>query len=142
MLLLPERRTVGLNDTVVLTLRVETNGVEMVGFQSDLEYNPVFLQVVDAEGNPASQIDAIRDKLDEVFTNDVMGGTIRYDSVAFQNPNPTEPFDAAKIRFKVIRCVASSDQLPSVAFVGSTGVADRNGDEITGRTVGARIGYV
>ena len=114
--------------------------MEMVGFQSNLEYNPAFLQVVDREGKPAAEIDAITDKLEQVFTNDVMDGKIRYDAVAFQNPNPTEPFDAAKIRFKAVMCAASADELATVAFVGETGVADRNGNDVTGRTVGATIG--
>ena len=134
----------GLNEVVVVTLRVRTNGVEMVGLRAFISYDREFLRVVDASGNPATQIDPIVDTLEEVFVNEVSVSEISYVAVAFVNPNPPPPenFDTARIRFRAIKCAGPQEDLPLLEFVGETAVADPESLAVTGLTIGTRVGCV
>ena len=138
LVLVPDTQSNQPGEIAVLTLRVETNGKTMNGFQSTMTYDSGLLQVVDDTGAPATEIEGNTDILDAIFTNEVVNGTINYDAAAFLKSNPSAPFDAATIKFKVIQC--GIGVLPTVEFAAGTGVAGPAGEDITGLLLGTSLG--
>ena len=136
-----------LNQVGSQTLHLETNSVEMVGFRAKIAYPTEFLQLVDQNGDPAqttSALEAFTDTLDITFKNEYTPGLIDYQAVALLKANPTQPFDAAKLRFKFVKCVDDISKLPSVIFTGDTAVTGPApvSANVLGKAIGGKIGCV
>ena len=137
----PAEVTGALNQVGSQTLHLETNSIEMVGFRAKIAYPIEFLQLVDQNGDPAqttSALEAFTDTLDITFKNEYTPGLIDYQAVALLKANPTQPFDAAKLRFEFVKCVDDISKLPSVIFTGPAPVSAN----VLGKAIGGKIGCV
>ena len=134
MLLLPESQAVEENAVGQLTLHVDPHGTPTTGIRALLSYPSDTLQLVDADGNPATEIEAITTALETVFINEATDGSINYQAVAFINDSPVDPFDAAILRFK---CVAPGSA--QLEFLDGSDVTDPDSNNVTGLTSGATI---
>ena len=137
LLLLPESQTFDLNAVGELTLHVDPQGTPTTGIRALISYPLDKLQLVDADGKPADEIEAITTVLETVFINEATDGSINYQAVAFLSDDATNPFDAATLRFK---CVAQGNAL--VLFLPDSAVANPDSIDVTGQTIGARLGCI
>jgi len=96
----PPAQVVTVGETFTVTVMVKAGAQDVVGADFDLRFDPSFLQVVDAAGQPATRIEAAG-PLSELFNRvDPAVGRIRYAAGTFDVANGAFPL--AVLRFKAL----------------------------------------
>ena len=100
----PTARHSGLGQIVTFNLKVVAGSQALNNVETYVSFDPAVLQVVDAAGNPASQLEPVTTTLDNVLLNMVNNttGLIRYDAGSLATPAPSGSFSVAVVRFKTI----------------------------------------
>jgi len=98
----PESTQVDVDDIFTLDIEIEAGGQQVDGASAYLDFDPVFLEVVDESGNPTTQIIAGA-TLEDVFINTVNNseGQVDYSAGApLIGTPPSGTFTLATIRFR------------------------------------------
>ena len=104
LVLSPGSSTVSIGDEFQIEIIVECNGQNISGVASNIDYNPLVLQVVNITVNETSPLETV---IENVFDNEV--GTFDFTAVTMGNTYPSETFTAATITFSAIAENPSSD---------------------------------
>ncbi|MDH7487844.1 MAG: cohesin domain-containing protein [Anaerolineae bacterium] len=114
-----------IGETFMVTVMVKAGAQDVVGADFDLRFQPAFLQVVDAAGQPATRVEAAG-PLSELFNRvDPAAGRIRYAAGTFDVVNGTFPL--AILRFKAL----AATQATALHFVYADVVAP-GGESVLG----------
>jgi outer membrane protein assembly factor BamB len=113
--LYPSATTRDVNELFTLELWANTGGVAADTVDAYLNFDPTYLEVVDAAGNPASAIELNTAVFSSATLNTVfnLAGQINFSASRYETPYLVGVFKAATIRFRPKAAVDST----SVAFV-------------------------
>lgn len=100
-------------DIFELPIRIASRGQAVDAVRVLLRFDPIYLCVVDAIGNPASEIDANPDGIMSLILHneaDSVAGTIRYEAGCrvYVEPAVTRDFRLASVRFKLLQATSST----------------------------------
>jgi murein DD-endopeptidase MepM/ murein hydrolase activator NlpD len=113
----PSTSSVRVGQIFTLDIRVDLGTATADTVDAYVDYDPAYLQVVDAAGNPVTSIELNTAVFNSSTTNSVNNttGQINFSASKYDSPYLTGSFKAATIRFKAKAAVTST----SVVFVRS-----------------------
>ena len=113
----PASRTVTVGEVFTLDITIEAGSQPVDTGAAFIDFDPVYLTVVDASGNPSDQITP-GSTLDTVLQNSVDNGTGQIDYVAgvLAGTPPSGTFTLATIRFKATAQTAAGGTPTSFVF--------------------------
>ncbi len=105
----PQSTEVEVGETFTVDIRVDAGSQPVSSIQAFVDFDPIYLKVVDADGNPTDKIDPVLDPFKTVMLNsaDNTTGEIGYAAGTFGTP-PTGSFVLATIRFKALNGAAET----------------------------------
>nr|MBC7244770.1 hypothetical protein [Chloroflexota bacterium] len=135
LVLVPLASSVAKDQIFTVDIQIAAGAEQIIVAMLYLDFNPLYLQVVDASGNPASAIEVNEDYFDYVTKNSANNTTGQIDlwaGVGVTKEPPSGTFRVATIRFKALW--GTGGLSTPLTFVSRNGdppmVYNLNGDEV------------
>ena len=139
----PESSFVAKDDIFTVDVMVDAGDEEIITVFMYLDFNPLYLRVVDASGNPTSTIEVNGEYFDFVPTNSANNTTGQIDLVAgsFMTVPPSGTFRVATIRFKALWGTGGGSAPLTFVSRGSNppAVYNLDGDDVLAETRNGQI---
>ena len=139
----PESSFVAKDDIFTVDVMVDAGDEEIITVFMYLDFNPLYLRVVDAGGNPTSTIEVNGEYFDFVPTNSANNTTGQIDLVAgsFMTVPPSGTFRVATIRFKALWGTGGGSAPLTFVSRGSNppAVYNLDGDDVLAETRNGQV---